>query len=90
MRAVAERNLSAHGEHVGIGSEREEHGGKNREHFHGLVEFVRKERVVGIFQCLDSFLLAFEQIPQTDVGTDEVLIVDKQLFRDMRMIALGE
>ncbi len=79
-----------HRHHVGIGSEGEEDSRKYGEHLHGLVEFVRKEGIVGIFECLDGFFLTLKEVPETDIGPDEVLIVDGKLVRDMRMITLDE
>lgn len=79
-----------HRHHVGIGGEREEDGREDGEHLHGLIELVREERVVGVFERFNSLLLTFEEVPETDVGTDEVLIVDGELVWNMRMITLDE
>lgn len=79
-----------HRHHVGIGGEREKDGREDGEHLHGLIELVREEGIVGIFECFDGFFLTLKEVPEADVGTDEVLIVDGELVRDMRMITLDE
>lgn len=79
-----------HRHHVGIGSEREEDSRKDGEHLHGLIEFVREEGVVGVLERLDGLFLAFKEVPQADIGPDEILVVDGEFARDMGMVTLDE
>lgn len=87
---VNKRHGGVHRHHVGIGGERKEDGREDGEHLHGLIELVREEGIVSIFECLDGFFLTLKEVPETDIGTDEVLIVDGELVRDMRVITLDE
>ena len=85
-----ERHCRVHGHNIGIGREREKNCRENSQNFHGLIQLVGKERVVSSFHGFDGFLLAFEHIPQTNVGTDQVLKIDLEFVRNKRMIFLGE
>lgn len=85
-----EWNRGIHRHHVGIGSEWQQDSRKDGEDFHGLIQLVGKKRIVRVLECLNRFLLAFEQVPQSDVGTDEILIVDFEILGDVRMVLLDE
>ena len=89
MWVAAEGDGGVHREHVGIHRHRQEHCGEDREHFHRDIELVRQEGVVGRFERLDRLFVAFEDIPDADIGADKILEIHLEVFGDIRMI-LGE
>ncbi len=87
---VAEGDLRAHREHIGVHRHGEQDGGENREHFHREVELVGEEGIVGRFERLDGLFLALQDIPEADIGADEVLKIDFDSLRDERMVFLDD
>ncbi len=88
VRIVRKGYGSAHGHHVRIERDREEYRRKNREDFHRQVELVRQEGIVGRFKGFYRLLGAFEDIPDADIGPDQVLEIDPELVGDERLFLL--
>ena len=87
---LAERDLGAHREHIGVYRHREQDRREDREHFHREIELVGEEGIVCRFERFDSFLLAFEEVPEADVGADQILEIDLGFERDERVILLDD
>ena len=85
VRAITEGDSGRHREHVGIHRHREEDGGKDGQNLHGEVELARKEGIIGGLERFDGFFVAFEYIPDPDIGPDKVLEIRLEIVGDMRM-----
>lgn len=86
VRTVAEGDGGRHREHVGIDRHREEDGGKDGQNLHREVELAREEGIIGGFERFDGFFVAFKNVPDADIGADEVLKVWFEIISDVRMI----
>lgn len=79
-----------HSHHVGIGCEGQEDSREDGKHLHGLIELVREERVVGIFQGFDRLFLTLKHVPEADIGTDQVAEIHFHIVRYEWVIFLDE
>ncbi len=87
---VSEGDARTHGENIRVDGHRKHDGGKDCEHFHGEIEFVRKEGIVRRLERLDDFFVVLENIPEADVRPDKILEIDLQILRDKRTLFLKE
>lgn len=87
---VHEGDANAHGHHSGVGTDRKGDGRKNREDFHGDVEFIGEEGIVGGFEGLDDFFVVFEDIPDADIGADQILEIDFEFIWNERAFFLND
>ena len=87
---MAEGNARAHGEDIGVDRHREHHCREDGQDLHREVELVGKEGIVGRFEGLDDFLVVFEDVPEADIGADEVLKIHLEAFGDEGTLFLEE
>ena len=90
VRAVAEGDGGRHREHIGIHRHREEDSRKDGENLHGEVELAREEGIVGGLKRFNGFFVAFEYVPDADIGADEVLEVWLEIIGDVQMVFCEE
>ena len=90
VRTVAEGDGGRHREHVGIDRHREEDGGKDGQNLHREVELAREEGIIGGFERFDGFFVAFKNVPDADIGADEILEIRLEIVGDVRMILREE
>src|SRR3989339_1680979 len=72
IRVVAKGYAGAHGQGIGYDHHWKHDPVEYREHFHGAVELVCEQGVVGAFKRFDSLFGVFEGGPDTNVRADEI------------------
>ncbi len=87
---MRERNGRTHRHDVGIGGNGQHDGSEDGEHLHGHVELVGEQGVVGFLERFDQLLAVFEDIPDADIGPDEILEIHSEVGRDQAVFFLDD
>ena len=87
---MRERNGDAHGHDVGIRGDGQHDGREDGEHFHGHVELVGKQGIVGLFERLDQLFAVLENVPDADIGADKILEIYLEFGRDKPVVFLDD
>lgn len=90
VRIFSEGDVGAHRENIGVDRHREHDRRKDRENFHGEIEFVGEEGIIGRLERFDDFLVVFEDVPESNIGADQILEIDFESAWDERTLFLKE